>query len=68
MSSVGFRERYRPLFRAARDFLADKEVVHCVFRSYGGQPGEATPGPSWWDEFALDAEGTGYASFATPNS
>jgi predicted dehydrogenase len=40
VSSVGFRERYRPLFRAARDFLVDKEVVHCLFRSYGGLPGK----------------------------
>ena len=67
VSSVGFRERYRPLFRAARDFLEDKEVVHSVFRSYGGQPGEATAGPSWWEDFALVAEGTGYVSHTARN-
>ena len=63
VSSVGFRERYRPLFRAARDFLADKEVVHCLFRSYGGLPGKAAPGPSWWDEFEL--RGTSYVAAET---
>lgn len=63
VSSVGFRERYRPLFRAARDFLADKEVVHCVFRSYAGLPGRASPGPSWWGGFEL--RGTSYVATGT---
>jgi predicted dehydrogenase len=53
VSSVGFRERYRPLFRAARDYLADKEVVHVSFRSFSGVP---KPKPaeiqSWHDDFS----------------
>lgn len=52
VSSVGFRERYRPLFRAARDYLAGKEVVHVAFRSFSGVP---KPKPaevkSWHDDF-----------------
>jgi predicted dehydrogenase len=63
VSSVGFRERYRPLFRAARSFLADKDVVHCAFRSYGGPPGKAAAGPSWWDDFEL--RGTSYVQAGT---
>lgn len=55
LSSVGFRERYRPLFRAARDFLADKETVHCSFRNFSGLPGAALD-PSehtrWSDDFS----------------
>ena len=31
LSSVGFRERYRPIFQRAKDFLSDKTVVHCQF-------------------------------------
>ena len=38
VSTVGFRERYRPLFQKARDFLADKEIIHMRFASYGGMP------------------------------
>ncbi len=28
LSTVGFRERYRPLFSEVRDFLSDKEITH----------------------------------------
>ena len=31
ISTVGFRERYRPLFQEARRFLADKHIVHIRF-------------------------------------
>jgi predicted dehydrogenase len=33
LSTVGVRERYRPLFQRVRRHLADKEVVHVDFRS-----------------------------------
>jgi predicted dehydrogenase len=33
LSTVGFRERYRPLFQRARRHLADKDVVHVDFRA-----------------------------------
>lgn len=33
LSTVGVRERYRPLFQRARRHLADKEIVHVDFRS-----------------------------------
>jgi len=31
VGTVGFRERYRPLFKEARRFLADKAIVHVEF-------------------------------------
>ena len=50
VSTVGFRERYRPIFQEARKLLSDKEIVHVRFQSLGGLPG---PPPkdreeSWW--------------------
>ena len=49
-STVGFRERYRPIFQVARRLLADKKVVHVRFTSIGSLP--AFPPPreedSWW--------------------
>ncbi len=48
ISTVGFRERYRPIFRQARAFLADKAVAHVrfimVLKLPRPQPGKA----SWY--------------------
>ena len=33
LSTVGFRERYRPIFREAKRLLEDKEIVHIRFQS-----------------------------------
>ena len=40
LSTVCFRERYRPLFQEARRRLAGKQVVHARFQSFGGLPEE----------------------------
>ena len=32
ISTVGFRERYRPIFQEARQYLIDKQIVHVRFR------------------------------------
>ncbi|NKB65878.1 MAG: hypothetical protein GKR89_02340 [Candidatus Latescibacteria bacterium] len=39
LSTVCFRERYRPLFQEARRLLADKEIIHVRFQSPRGLPG-----------------------------
>ena len=36
LSTVCFRERYRPLFQEAKRRLADKSLVHARFQSFGG--------------------------------
>ena len=41
ISTVGFRERYRPIFQEARRYLRDKHVVHVRFQSFGGLPPSA---------------------------
>jgi myo-inositol 2-dehydrogenase/D-chiro-inositol 1-dehydrogenase len=38
LSTVCFRERYRPLFQEARRLLADKAITHIRFQSFGGLP------------------------------
>jgi predicted dehydrogenase len=38
LSTVCFRERYRPLFQEARRILADKQIVHVRFQSPRGLP------------------------------
>ena len=38
ISTVGFRERYRPIFQEARRYLTDKQIVHVRFQSFGGLP------------------------------
>ena len=50
LSTVCFRERYRPLFREARRILSDKRIVHVVFRSVGGPPPRKAgrERASWW--------------------
>ena len=62
VSSVGFRERYRPLFRAAKAYLADKETVHCSFRNFGGLAGDAVD-PSEWTRWNDDFSKSGGTMF-----
>jgi predicted dehydrogenase len=72
ISTVGFRERYRPIFQEARRQLADKEIVHVRFQSLGGLPGPPS-GDSWWNDMdksggqALDwgVHATDYSRFMT---
>ena len=53
ISTVGFRERYRPIFQEARRYLSDKQVVHVRFQSFGGLPPSTEGGPkTWWEEMA----------------
>ena len=74
ISTVGFRERYRPLFQEARRFLADKQIVHVRFQSFGGLPPSTENGTqTWWAEMdksggrALDwgVHATDYSRFMT---
>ncbi len=74
ISTVGFRERYRPIFQKAREFLADKKVVHVRFQSYGRLPSAAgSEAKTWWADMnksgsrALDwgVHATDYSRFMT---
>ena len=74
ISTVGFRERYRPIFQEARRYLGDKHVVHVRFQSFGGLPPSAEGDPkTWWEEMdksggsALDwgVHATDYTRFMT---
>ena len=49
LSTVCFRERYRPIFQEARRLLAEREVTHVRFISAGGAPGRRAQvsGDSW---------------------
>ena len=38
ISTVGFRERYRPIFQEARRLLRDKHVVHVRFQQISQRP------------------------------
>ena len=72
ISTVGFRERYRPIFQKARELLADKEIVHVRFQSFSGLPNPPSD-ESWWNQMdksggnALDwgVHATDYARFMT---
>jgi predicted dehydrogenase len=44
ISTVGFRERYHPIFQEARRLLAGKDIVHVRFQSI-----RASPDPEWPD-------------------
>jgi predicted dehydrogenase len=52
LSTVCFRERYRPLFQEARRILSGKRIVHAIFRSVGGPPPlrSRMEGASWWHQ------------------
>lgn len=60
LSTVGFRERYRPLIQQARQWLADKQITHVRFISVGGLPAaQADWRAGWW----TDLEKSGGAAF-----
>ena len=63
VSTVGFRERYRPLFQAARDFLADKNVVHVTFHSFSGLPNSNPPPEGEEDNWHFDFQKNGGSMF-----
>ncbi len=74
ISTVGFRERYRPIFQKAREFLSDKNIVHVRFQSYGGMPATVdNKANTWWADMnksggrALDwgVHATDYSRFMT---
>ena len=74
ISTVGFRERYRPIFQEARQYLSDKETVHVRFQGFGGLPPLTAGEPkTWWEEMdksggqALDwgVHATDYTRFMT---
>ena len=74
ISTVGFRERYRPIFQEAHRYLTDKSIVHARFQSFGGLPSSTSDGPkTWWEEMdksggrALDwgVHATDYIRFMT---
>lgn len=53
LSTVGFRERYRPLFQQARQWLADKTITHVRFISIGELPAaQADWRAGWWTDLA----------------
>lgn len=51
INTVGFRERYRPLFQEARRILSDKTIVHCRYQSFSGLPSPNNKNRSWWGDF-----------------
>ena len=61
ISTVGFRERYRPIFQKAKSFLSDKQIVHTQFSSYGGLPRlrQQDEGGSWHSSY----EKGGFSAF-----
>ncbi|HIE29219.1 TPA: Gfo/Idh/MocA family oxidoreductase [Candidatus Poribacteria bacterium] len=75
IGTVGFRERYRPIFQEARKYLEDKKIVHVRFQSIRGLPASppAEQKDFWWAQmdksggWALDwgVHATDYARFMT---
>ena len=60
ISTVCFRERYRPLFREARRLLADKKITHIRFFRAGPLPvrqAEVTPEQAGSWHFQMDKAG-----------
>lgn len=48
ISTVGFRERYRPIFQEARRLLRDKRVVHVRFQQISHNPKPAASARTAW--------------------
>ena len=48
ISTVGFRERYRPIFQEARRLLRDKRIVHVRFQQISHNPKPAAVPPTAW--------------------
>lgn len=52
LNTVGFRERYRPLFQEAKRLLADKDIVHTHFHRAAGDWGRrSSVSGSWQQDF-----------------
>jgi len=51
-SAVGVRERYRPMFGAARAFLADRQVIHIQFRRVRPLPEYREWATPWYRDMA----------------
>ena len=61
LSTVCFRERYRPLFQEAKRRLADKSVVHARFQSFGGLPQSREHGRrTGWNDWMAKAGGRAF--------
>jgi len=61
LSTVSFRERYRPLFQEAKRLLADKDIVHCAFHRAVGSPRVAPKeGPKNWHHDFLKHGGVAF--------
>lgn len=58
LSTVCFRERYRPIFQEAKRLLADKNVTHIRFQSVGGLPPLAGEATGWNSD--MDKGGTSF--------
>ena len=75
ISTVCFRERYRPIFQEARKRLEGQKIVHLRFQSISGLPATPTGAQkhSWWSDMdksggqALDwgVHATDYSRFMT---
>ena len=73
ISTVGFRERYRPIFQEARRLLSDKRVVHVRFQQISGYPEALQGRTTWWSEmdkggvrfFDWGVHATDYSRFMT---
>ena len=75
ISTVCFRERYRPIFQEARKRLEGQKIVHVRFQSVSGLPATptGTQKDSWWSDMdksggqALDwgVHATDYTRFMT---
>lgn len=50
ISTVGFRERYRPIFQEARRLLKDKRVVHVRFQQISHRPKPAADVRTAWSQ------------------
>lgn len=53
LSTVGFRERHRPLIQEAKRYLAGKEVVHVIFTQVRPLPPLQGEERRWYDRMAL---------------
>ena len=58
ISTVCFRERYRPIFMEAKRLLAGREVVHIRFQSVSGLPAPPSEEAEWSAQ--LDKGGTSW--------
>lgn len=53
ISTVGFRERYRPLYQEVRERLAGSRLIHArVHSARPWTPPAGVPGDRWWPEYA----------------